>query len=86
MPWLMDQVEVQLDRVVAGRTALDGLIRAVVNQRLEAYGKLEEASRQGSANQKTSKPTTPPAAPVAEEPEAAPLPETVSSSISDITL
>lgn len=45
MPWLMDCVEEQLSRNVHGRTVLDGILRAVVNSRHEAFARLEEQLR-----------------------------------------
>ncbi len=38
MPWLMDQVEEQLNRVVVGRAVLDALIREIVKAREDSYG------------------------------------------------
>ncbi|CAH1799938.1 unnamed protein product [Owenia fusiformis] len=46
MPWLMDRVEEQLEKNVNGRTVLDGILRAVVQSRHEAFKKLEDAIRQ----------------------------------------
>ena len=37
MPWLMEKVEDQLEKTVASRTMLDGLIREVVAKRLRAF-------------------------------------------------
>ncbi|KAK2153127.1 hypothetical protein LSH36_306g03017 [Paralvinella palmiformis] len=45
LPWLMDRVEDQLNRSVLGRTVLDGLIRDVVQQRLDQYKALEEGDK-----------------------------------------
>ncbi len=41
MPWLMDCVEKQLETNLRGRLVLDGILRDVVNQRLEAYDRLD---------------------------------------------
>jgi len=41
----MDRVEDQLNRSVLGRTVLDGLIRDVVQQRLDQYKALEEGDK-----------------------------------------
>jgi hypothetical protein len=45
MPWLMDKTMTQVNQLVLGRTILDSIIRDVVNQRIDDYGKLEEALR-----------------------------------------
>ncbi|XP_064618021.1 radial spoke head protein 3 homolog B-like [Liolophura sinensis] len=41
LPWLMDQVTVQLEKSQLGRTVLDGLLRELVNNRLQVYHELE---------------------------------------------
>ena len=46
MPWLMDQVEEQLEQVVLARTVVDSIIRNVVQNRTEEFGKLDESLRQ----------------------------------------
>lgn len=46
IPWLMERVEEQIERSVLGRTVLDGLLREVVQQRADAFEKLEEKLRQ----------------------------------------
>lgn len=67
MPWLMERVEEQMERSVAGRTVLDGLIRQVVQQRLEAFEKLEEKMRQEALAQEVAQEAP-------EEPEERPPP------------
>ena len=76
MPWLMTEVSTRLDRVVAGRAVLDGILRAVVTQRREAFAKLEAAasSPPGTAQQTTKTPSPPP--PPAEDPAPEPAAET----------
>ena len=39
MPWLIDQVQEQLQKSQLGRLVLDGIIRDVMNQRIDAYNK-----------------------------------------------
>lgn len=39
MPWLIDQVQVQLQKSQLGRLVLDGIIRDVMNQRIDAYSR-----------------------------------------------
>ncbi|XP_072019073.1 radial spoke head protein 3 homolog B-like [Amphiura filiformis] len=43
MPWIMEQVEAEINRSLLGRTMLDAIIRDVVKQRAAAYFKLEES-------------------------------------------
>ncbi|XP_071955474.1 radial spoke head protein 3 homolog B-like [Antedon mediterranea] len=45
MPWIMEQVEKQIDKSILGRTMLDAIIRDVVKARAAAYFKLEESQR-----------------------------------------
>jgi len=51
MPWLMDRVEEQLVRAVAGRMVLDGLLREVVHKRLSAYKEMEDAKLHAKIDQ-----------------------------------
>lgn len=41
LPWLMDQVTVQMEKSQLGRTVLDGLLRELVNNHLQVYHELE---------------------------------------------
>ncbi|XP_050394415.1 radial spoke head protein 3 homolog [Patella vulgata] len=41
MPWLMEQVEIQLEKSQLGRLVLDGLIREVSSSRFELYNNLD---------------------------------------------
>lgn len=41
LPWLMDQVDEQLERNEHGRLVLDGMLREVVSKRMELYNKLD---------------------------------------------
>ncbi|NXF06165.1 RSPH3 protein, partial [Smithornis capensis] len=43
LPWLMSEVEETLQKKVLGRTMLDSLIRTVVEERLDAFGRQREA-------------------------------------------
>ncbi|NWI57430.1 RSPH3 protein, partial [Calyptomena viridis] len=43
LPWLMSEVEETLQKKVLGRTVLDSLIRTVVENRLDAFGRQTEA-------------------------------------------
>ena len=74
MPWLMDQVEDQLNRVVVGRAMLDQLIREVVKAREDAYAPAQPAAATPAAAEPTAAtPAAPsPAAPAAEPAEQAP--------------
>ena len=74
LPWLVEQLEVQLESQVSGRLVLDGLLREVVQNRTELYDKLEDRIRQellahGSAQQ------------AREEKEATPVPEQASEQV-----
>lgn len=50
MPWLMERMEEELEKAVAGRTVLDAIIRDVVAQRKAAFAQLEEQDRQAKAD------------------------------------
>ncbi|KAK7107924.1 radial spoke head protein 3 homolog B-like [Littorina saxatilis] len=55
LPWLMEQVEDQLERNQHGRMVLDGMLREVVAKRIELYRKLEEmAPSQGPGSHSAS--------------------------------
>ncbi|XP_013061487.1 radial spoke head protein 3 homolog B-like isoform X1 [Biomphalaria glabrata] len=41
LPWLMDQVTVELDRSELGRLCLDGLLRELVSRRVDVYKQLD---------------------------------------------
>lgn len=49
MPWLIDQVQEQLQKSQLGRLVLDGMIRDVMNQRIEAYNKTAKPAAGGGA-------------------------------------
>jgi hypothetical protein len=42
LPWLMDQVQEQLERNDYGRMVLDGILREVVNRRMHMFKILED--------------------------------------------
>ncbi|ESO85775.1 hypothetical protein LOTGIDRAFT_130261 [Lottia gigantea] len=42
MPWLMEQVEIQLEKSELGRMVLDGIIREVTSNRLDLYSTAED--------------------------------------------
>ena len=46
LPWLMDCVENQLEVNMRGRVVLDGVLREVVQARMEAFEKLEAKARE----------------------------------------
>lgn len=70
LPWLMDQVDDQLERNEHGRLVLDGMLREVAAKRTELYAKLEEvvAARRGPQSGAAS--TVPPEKPATVEPPA----------------
>ncbi|XP_033118105.1 radial spoke head protein 3 homolog [Anneissia japonica] len=45
MPWIMDEVEKEINKSLLGRTMLDAIIRDVVMARAAAYFKLEQSQR-----------------------------------------
>ena len=49
MPWLIDQVQEQLQKSQLGRLVLDGIIRDVMNQRIDAYNKSSKPGGGGGA-------------------------------------
>jgi hypothetical protein len=49
MPWLIDQVQEQLQKSQLGRLVLDGIIRDVMNQRIDAYNKSAKPAAGGGA-------------------------------------
>ncbi|KAK3098471.1 hypothetical protein FSP39_019766 [Pinctada imbricata] len=88
MPWLMDQVQEQLKKSQLGRLVLDGLLREVVSQRMEAYSKFDVQPQSRSTSTKpddkatdsTNNAVPPPAAATTSESEkteqpAEPAPE-----------
>ncbi|NWI85256.1 RSPH3 protein, partial [Pitta sordida] len=50
LPWLMSEVEETLQKKVLGRTMLDSLIRTVVEQRLDAFGRQTAPQVSGEAH------------------------------------
>lgn len=54
MPWLIDQVQVQLQKSQLGRLVLDGIIRDVMNQRIDAYSRTSTSGGGATSGGKVS--------------------------------
>lgn len=54
MPWLIDQVQVQLQKSQLGRLVLDGIIRDVMNQRIDAYSRTSTSGGGATSGAKVS--------------------------------
>lgn len=54
MPWLIDQVQVQLQKSQLGRLVLDGIIRDVMNQRIDAYSRTSTSGGGATSGVKAS--------------------------------
>lgn len=54
MPWLIDQVQVQLQKSQLGRLVLDGIIRDVMNQRIDAYSRTSTSGGGATSGAKAS--------------------------------
>ena len=55
LPWLMEQVTSELDRSELGRLVLDGMLREVVQRRMEVYKALDEQLHPTTVSRAASK-------------------------------